>query len=158
MSTVIAKHKKFFMKFLKQIVRHNSRCPRWCSCMLFSPVWFPLLWDKFEHAFSILCTSTASTYFYLPIDKEDDADIKSYERKYLTWIAKPSGLSTTALPLSRPPKNSTSDLKKSKILQQILKTNNLYDILGISKTYNLDYMTLHHAYLSQSCTCHPECI
>ncbi|KAF8072088.1 DnaJ domain-containing protein [Lyophyllum atratum] len=101
--------------------------------------------------------STASTYFYLPIDEEQDADIESYERKYLTWVAEPSGSSTAALPpSSHPPKNYSPDPDKAKIVQQILEINNLYDILGVTKSNNLDRLTLRRAYLSRSRACHPD--
>ncbi|KAG5341575.1 hypothetical protein C0989_009277 [Termitomyces sp. Mn162] len=100
--------------------------------------------------------STASTYFHLPIDEEEDADIESYQRKYLTWVAEPSGSSTAALPPAQPPKNPPSDSEKSKIVQQILELNDLYDILGVQKTPSLDRMTLRRAYLSRSRACHPD--
>ncbi|KAG6820483.1 hypothetical protein H0H93_016545 [Arthromyces matolae] len=102
--------------------------------------------------------STASTYFHLPIDEEEDADIESYERKYLTWVADPSGPSTVPLRPSKQFKNSDSDSdpEKAKIVQQLLETNDLYDILGIENTPNLDRMTLRRAYLSRSRACHPD--
>ncbi|KAG6910000.1 hypothetical protein DXG01_014000 [Tephrocybe rancida] len=101
--------------------------------------------------------STASTYFHLPIDEEQDADIESYERKYLTWVAEPSGSSTAALPPSEPtPQNSGTDPERAKVVKQILEINNLYDILGVEKTPTLDRMTLRRAYLSRSRACHPD--
>ncbi|KAF5382108.1 hypothetical protein D9615_004236 [Tricholomella constricta] len=111
--------------------------------------------SSFQTMFSY-ALSTASTYFYLPIDEEQDADIESYERKYLTWVAEPSGSSTAALPPSSPHKNSASDHDKAKIVRQILEINNLYDILGVEKSPTLDRMTLRRAYLSRSRACHPD--
>ncbi|KAG5646113.1 hypothetical protein DXG03_004352 [Asterophora parasitica] len=99
--------------------------------------------------------STASTYFYLPIDEEQDADIESYERKYLTWVAEPSG-SSNAPPSSPPPKRSTADSDRAKIVRHILEINNLYDILGVVKSPTLDRITLRRAYLSRSRACHPD--
>ncbi|RDB31053.1 Protein CAJ1 [Hypsizygus marmoreus] len=102
--------------------------------------------------------STASTYFHLPIDEEQDADIEAYERKYLTWVAEPSG-SSTAAPCPRQPTASTSTQKsddKAKVMQEILGIDNLYDILGVPKSATLDRMTLRRAYLSRSKACHPD--
>ncbi|GLB40580.1 putative dnaJ molecular chaperone homology domain [Lyophyllum shimeji] len=109
----------------------------------------------FSYALST-ASRTASTYFYLPIDEEQDADIESYERKYLTWVAEPSGSSTAALTPSPPPPNSGSDPDKAQIVQQILEINDLYDILGVKRSPNLDRMTLRRAYLSRSRACHPD--
>ncbi|KAG6826756.1 hypothetical protein H0H92_014546 [Tricholoma furcatifolium] len=94
--------------------------------------------------------------YALSTDDEEDADIESYERKYLTWVAEPSGSSTAALPPSNPPANPVSDPERAKIVKHILDTNDLYDILGVEKTPQLDRMTLRRAYLSRSRACHPD--
>ena len=104
--------------------------------------------------------ATASTYFHLPIDEEEDADIESYERKYLTWVAEPSGSSTKRL-------SSTGDSVSSNglyepndiIVKQVLAANDdLYKILGVDKKATLDKLTLRRAYLKRSKACHPECV
>ncbi|KAG6844288.1 hypothetical protein H0H87_008157 [Tephrocybe sp. NHM501043] len=98
--------------------------------------------------------------YALSTDEEQDADIEAYERKYLTWVAEPSGSSTAALLPSPPPNNSAtaSDPERAKTVQHILEINNLYDILGVSNTPTLDRLTLRRAYLSRSRACHPECV
>lgn len=107
-----------------------------------------------------LLSTLASTYFYLPIDEEEDADIESYERKYLTWVAEPSGPSTASLPLSCAPPEPLpkSEKTKNSLVKEILQINNLYEILGVVKSPSLDRMTLRRAYLSRSRACHPECV
>lgn len=77
---------------------------------------------------------TASTYFYLPVDEEEDQDIQNYERKYLTW---------------------PSDRDNS-VVKSVLSTDDLYQILGVSRQPTLDKISLRRAYLSRSKECHPE--
>ncbi|KAG6900582.1 hypothetical protein C0993_008299 [Termitomyces sp. T159_Od127] len=149
---------KAVVKFLKRLVLvhpNSPSRPRRCSLTLSPPVRFASFWTSLDIFLNPL-HPTASTYFHLPIDEEEDADIESYERKYLTWVAEPSGSSTTALPPSAPPRNSTSDPEKAKVVQQILEINDLYDILGVAKVPHLDRMTLRRAYLSRSRACHPD--
>ncbi|KAJ7475676.1 DnaJ domain-containing protein [Mycena latifolia] len=67
--------------------------------------------------------SSASTYFHLPVDEEEDKDINEYQRKYITWV---------------------------------LAHDDLYQILGVSKSDNLDKMALRRAYLTRSRACHPD--
>ncbi|KAG6839896.1 hypothetical protein C0991_010678 [Blastosporella zonata] len=94
--------------------------------------------------------------YALSTDEEQDADIESYERKYLTWVAEPSGSSTPMLPPSLPPKSSASDTERAKIVQHILETTDLYEVLGVEKAPTIDRMTLRRAYLSRSRACHPD--
>ncbi|KAG5637428.1 hypothetical protein H0H81_004635, partial [Sphagnurus paluster] len=113
-----------------------------------------------------------STYFYLPIDEQEDADIESYERKYLTWVAEPSSSprssscdhSNAASPsrcdcicqISHENAYCKDDHEKAHIMRQILALTNLYDILGVKKSPRLDRMTLRRAYLARSRACHPD--
>jgi len=103
---------------------------------------------------------TASNYFHLPIDEEEDADIAAYERKYLTWVAD-SRVSSPSSSLqeqssSHRSKRHACSADKSNPVQEILRTNNLYDLLGVPKSDNIDHMTLRRAYLARSRVCHPE--
>lgn len=105
----------------------------------------------------ILTLSTASTYFYLPIDEEEDADIENYQRKYLTWIAEPSGLSNlTQEPNTFSSTSSTFSKDRADILNTVLSSPDLYAILGVPKSASLDKMSLRRAYLARSKDCHPE--
>ncbi|KAF9565168.1 DnaJ-domain-containing protein [Agrocybe pediades] len=101
--------------------------------------------------------STASTYFHLPIDEDEDEDIEHYQRKYLTWVAEPSTASKNS------DENSSSsrrdhgtDGRGPAIVRAVLSHDDLYDILGVSKQAKLDKMTLRRAYLSRSRACHPD--
>ncbi|KAJ3514532.1 hypothetical protein NLJ89_g2320 [Agrocybe chaxingu] len=102
--------------------------------------------------------STASTYFHLPIDEEEDEDIENYERKYLTWVAEPSGSSTkrSPSPSSSRPSNHDTEERGDAVVDMVLATDDLYQILGVSKDATLDKMTLRRAYLSRSKACHPD--
>ena len=103
----------------------------------------------------------ASTYFHLPIDEEEDQDIENYERKYLTWVAEPSGSSTRRTPQNDPPPKSapqSPDSKGAEVVRAVLETDDLYQILGVPKQATLDKMTLRRAYLARSKACHPECV
>ncbi|KAF8150571.1 DnaJ domain-containing protein [Crassisporium funariophilum] len=106
----------------------------------------------FSYAFS-----TASTYFHLPIDEEEDEDIENYERKYLTWVAEPSGSSTKrARRNSTAPHNHDADERDDSVVKTVLANDDLYEILGVSPQATLDKMTLRRAYLSRSKACHPD--
>lgn len=101
--------------------------------------------------------STASTYFYLPIDEEEDADIENYQRKYLTWIAEPSGSSSsTRKPNTSSSTPSTCSKDRTDILNAVLSSHDLYAILGVPKSASLDKMSLRRAYLARSKDCHPD--
>jgi hypothetical protein len=89
---------------------------------------------------------TASTYFYLPVDEEEDKDIQNYQRKYLTWVAEPSSTS---------PLHDT-DEKDESVVKTVVSNDDLYKILGVSRQPTLDKMSLRRAYLSRSKACHPE--
>ncbi|KAF8626396.1 hypothetical protein AX17_006563 [Amanita inopinata Kibby_2008] len=108
-----------------------------------------------SYAFSTGVLILASTYFHLPIDEEEDADIENYERKYLTWVAETPG---SPCPSSRPaPQPSYSnDSHRVGVLNEILACDDLYDVLGIPKSVTLDRMMLRRAYLSRSRACHPD--
>lgn len=107
-----------------------------------------------------LIPSTASTYFHLPIDEEEDKDIENYERKYLTWVAEPS--LPTNVPSSSQSQScsdpSLSEGERLEILKSVLSNNCLYNILGVPKNSIPDKMTLRRAYLARSRACHPECV
>ncbi|KAH9481547.1 DnaJ-like protein subfamily C member 5-like protein [Psilocybe cubensis] len=98
--------------------------------------------------------STASTYFHLPIDEEEDEDIENYERKYLTWVAEPSGSSSKREQSTNP--NHDSDGRGAAVVRAVLENDDLYEILGVPKSATLDKMTLRRAYLSRSRACHPD--
>ena len=92
---------------------------------------------------------TASTYFYLPFDEEEDKVIQNYQRKYLTWVAEPSDPSTSF------PHRDT-DERDDSVVKIVVSNDDLYKILGVSKQLTLDKMSLRRAYLSRSKACHPE--
>ncbi|KAF5367441.1 hypothetical protein D9758_003804 [Tetrapyrgos nigripes] len=101
--------------------------------------------------------STASTYFHLPVDEDEDKDIQSYQRKYLTWR---TGTSTSSPSQTSPHIQQDSDphfdTAKNEILEHVLASEDLYKVLGISETANLDRVSLRRAYLLRSRACHPD--
>ena len=114
---------------------------------------------------------SARTYFHIPVDEQEVAEIEPDEKKYITWVSKsqePSSSSTpsdsessTQRPVSTPPPIScnpdpTGNPNATVILNQVLETDNLYEILGVSNSATLDRLTLRRAYLSRSRACHPE--
>ena len=105
----------------------------------FSAVLYPLL----------LILFTASTYFYLPVDEEEDRVIQNYQRKYLTWVAEPSDASSSS------PHHDT-DERDDSVVKIVVSNDDLYIILGLSRQPTLDKISLRRAYLSRSKACHPE--
>ena len=97
----------------------------------------------------------ASTYFYLPVDENEDNDIEAYERKYLTWVAEPSGLDPSCSSSSSASARCLVE-EKSETLNAVLSTDDLYEILGVKKSSSLEKNTLRRAYLARSKACHPE--
>ncbi len=105
-------------------------------------------------------TLAASTYFHLPIDEDEDKDIENYERKYITWVAEPSGSATKAATEPTPAATAPDpdDPATSRRQRSPWRTNDLYLVLGVDRRATLDKMSLRRAYLSRSRTCHPECV
>ncbi|KAJ3569703.1 hypothetical protein NP233_g4872 [Leucocoprinus birnbaumii] len=106
-----------------------------------------------------LMEPTASTYFHLPIDEEEDKDIEGYERKYLTWVAEPStpaDAPSASSSQSPPPPDPSSEAERLETLKSVLSTNDLYEILGVPKESSLEKVTLRRAYLARSRACHPD--
>jgi len=112
--------------------------------------------------YSGLSTLAASTYFHLPVDEEEDRDIDNYQRKYLTWVAEPSASSSSHLARDRPHTNHEPKgvvlSPNAGVIKDVLATDDLYQILSVSKNTTLDKMTLRRAYLLRSKACHPECV
>ncbi|KAE9403624.1 DnaJ-domain-containing protein [Gymnopus androsaceus JB14] len=109
----------------------------------------------FSHALS-----TATTYFHLPIDEEEDRDIRGYQRKYLTWKSEPSESPKSHRPSSEEVdstvKNSRVEEERNKTLNVILDNDDLYMVLGVDKSKTIDKLTLRRAYLIRSRACHPD--
>lgn len=99
----------------------------------------------------------ASTYFFhLPVDEREDREIETYERKYLTWVSEPGGGSDDANLADASSSHSPSVRGKNSILDEVLSNDDLYQVLGITKSAHLDKLALRRAYLSRSRACHPE--
>ncbi|KAH9930152.1 DnaJ-domain-containing protein [Fomitopsis serialis] len=110
--------------------------------------------------------SSASSYFHLPIEEDEDEDFPTASR-HIAWS--PSTDSTDSDdsdsgPLSIPSTSSTSfarsqlktNRKEKAVIQEILSQNDLYHILGVKRTSRTDKMTLRRAYLTRSKACHPD--
>ncbi|KAK2463465.1 hypothetical protein APHAL10511_004551 [Amanita phalloides] len=98
--------------------------------------------------------STATAYFYLPIDEEEDADIAKYERKSLTWMPQQPRSSSPAR-TTHTSANNSHDEQRTAVLNEILACKDLYDVLGVPKLAT-DRMMLRRAYLSRTKACHPD--
>ncbi|KAJ6607368.1 DnaJ domain-containing protein [Mycena sp. CBHHK59/15] len=104
--------------------------------------------------------STATTYFHLPVDEQEDKDIDEYQRKYITWVAEPSAgassSSSSSPSSSSVPSSPPLNAQRTAALSEVLANDDLYRILGVSKSDNLDKLTLRRAYLTRSKACHPD--
>ncbi|KAI0648882.1 DnaJ-domain-containing protein [Trametes meyenii] len=119
--------------------------------------------------------SSASSYFHLPIDEDEQLSEKGTShttpypnRKPLPWISPdatdsddsdsssaPSGSSTPGPSRFRagpapPPKRSKA------VISEILAQNDCYAVLGISRSVRIDKASLRRAYLARSRACHPD--
>ncbi|KAJ6513413.1 DnaJ domain-containing protein [Mycena sanguinolenta] len=98
----------------------------------------------------------ASTYFHLPVDEQEDKDISEYQRKYITWTANSAPSTSSISSTQSSPPSSAASPERTKALSEVLANDDLYAILGVSKTGNLDKLTLRRAYLTRSKACHPD--
>ncbi|KIK62376.1 hypothetical protein GYMLUDRAFT_41807 [Collybiopsis luxurians FD-317 M1] len=108
----------------------------------------------FSYAFS-----TATTFFHLPVDEEEDKDIQAWSRKYLTWSSSelPTPPSTYPLhPESDSEAVSRAEEERNKTVSAILENDDLYEVLGVEKSKALDKLALRRAYLLRSRACHPD--
>lgn len=104
----------------------------------------------FSYVRPLFTVSSATAFFHLPIDEDEEEDIIAYTPKYITWLPGQS---------NNTPSSSKERLRNehgSETIQQILATDELYTILAIPKYSNLDKTSLRRAYLSRSKACHPE--
>ncbi|KAF8207583.1 DnaJ domain-containing protein [Mycena galopus ATCC 62051] len=99
--------------------------------------------------------STASTYFHLPVDEQEDKDINDYQRKYITWTADSAASSASSSSPTQPLSPLPSP-ERTKALGEVLAHDDLYAILGVSKSDDLDKLALRRAYLTRSKACHPD--
>ncbi|CAK5268580.1 unnamed protein product [Mycena citricolor] len=100
--------------------------------------------------------STASSYFYLPVDEEEERTINDYRRKHITWS---SGSTSSSTRRESPGSQSSSRTyagPSSAALDEVLAHDDLYSILGVSRSESLDKLTLRRAYLTRSRSCHPD--
>ncbi|KAI0833725.1 DnaJ-domain-containing protein [Trametes gibbosa] len=123
--------------------------------------------------------SSASTYFYLPIDEDadlpkEDSPAPPYRTKHLPWLSPeatdsddsddsssaPSDSSTPNVSASSPPQTRSGPApppKRSKaVINEILAQNDCYAVLGISRSARTDRASLRRAYLARSKACHPD--
>ncbi|KAF9523553.1 DnaJ domain-containing protein [Crepidotus variabilis] len=105
--------------------------------------------------------ASASSYFHLPVDEEEDEEIEKYERRYLTWVAEPSKHFLNADDTSRKEgersnHNREGANRDSPVVKAVLASDDLYEILGITQAAALEKISLRRAYLTKSKACHPD--
>ncbi|KAI0788040.1 DnaJ-domain-containing protein [Fomes fomentarius] len=114
---------------------------------------------------------SASTYFHLPIDEDDnllDDDFIPPSTKRISWVpndpahsadsssassSPPSSPAGPSRPLETPPRTSA---KNRAVINEILAQNDCYAVLGIPRSPSIDKLTLRRAYLARSKACHPD--
>ncbi|KAF6759896.1 hypothetical protein DFP72DRAFT_960765 [Ephemerocybe angulata] len=101
-------------------------------------------------------TNLATSFFHLPFDEEEDNDIENYERKYITWDPDAASSSNASAQPKATPSPSVSNPPDDSLIQDILRDNDLYSILGLSNKGLHDKLTLRRAYLARSRLCHPD--
>ncbi|KAI0261554.1 DnaJ-domain-containing protein [Gloeopeniophorella convolvens] len=109
--------------------------------------------------------SSASDYFYLPIDDEPHLDnpppstISHSYTKSLLWDNSEESSTDHSDDLPTRPSSPTPLRTKHRRRQEItdiLEQQDLYNILGLSRAAAADKLELRRAYLSRSRACHPD--
>ncbi|KAI0270159.1 hypothetical protein BGY98DRAFT_1091329 [Russula aff. rugulosa BPL654] len=106
--------------------------------------------------------SSASAYFYLPIDDEPHQDypstLYSYTRSLSWGGSEESSTDHSDDSFTRPasPITPGSRHRRQQEIADILEQKDLYNVLGLSRTPAPDKMELRRAYLSRSRACHPD--
>ncbi|KAF9067243.1 hypothetical protein BDP27DRAFT_1329231 [Rhodocollybia butyracea] len=101
--------------------------------------------------------SSATTFFHLPVDEEEDEAIAGYERKLLTWTSDTPAPSKSSHEQSRQARFQTEDSEeRNKTVNAILEKDDLYEVLGVRKSKAVDKLALRRAYLLRSRACHPD--
>ncbi|KAI0749849.1 DnaJ-domain-containing protein [Daedaleopsis nitida] len=113
---------------------------------------------------------SASTYFHLPIEEDEDLEDDYIPRntRHISWIptdtthssspspprtpTSPSNPSSSKRPDTRQPTSS----KNRAVINEILAQNDCYAVLGVSRSSQVDKLTLRRAYLARSKACHPD--
>lgn len=99
-------------------------------------------------------TRTATSYFYLPIEEEEDKDFIATSSRRITWS--PSIPTNKAWAGSKPSPSYYPSHDPSRVVDEVLYHDDLYKILGVTRTSRLDKTTLRRAYLARSRECHPD--
>ncbi|KAH9943707.1 DnaJ-domain-containing protein [Amylocystis lapponica] len=109
---------------------------------------------------------SASTYFYQPPDEPQDELVPTTYR-HIPWSSSDESTDSDdsdSAPIPSPPSSSSDPVSRSgsalqknrAVIDEILSQNDLYQILGISRTSRIDKLSLRRAYLSRSKACHPD--
>ncbi|KAI0703822.1 hypothetical protein BC835DRAFT_1480349 [Cytidiella melzeri] len=118
---------------------------------------------------------SATTYFYLPVDEDEDPVTDNLLPKPLAWtngeIDPSEDSNFSASSASTSSSSIASDFgetssasaqcspiarKNYAVIQEILSHDDLYRILGIQRKAQIDRLSLRRAYLSRSKACHPD--
>ncbi|KII84448.1 hypothetical protein PLICRDRAFT_46354 [Plicaturopsis crispa FD-325 SS-3] len=102
-------------------------------------------------ALSSLAFSQASSYFHLPIDEDEDEDQPSH--KHIQWTPNATSTHSTQFPSSS---SSIPFKERQAAMNEVLSNDDLYRVLGIQRSKNLDKLALRRAYLRRSKACHPD--
>ncbi|CAL1715972.1 unnamed protein product [Somion occarium] len=116
--------------------------------------------------------TSASSYFYLPVDEdaEDSDDSLDLERvpRHISWSSSDSTEYEDSCFSSTSSSSSSSSIasdytpspprpsKNRSLIKEILAEDDLYKVLGISRSTPVDRLILRRAYLSRSKACHPD--
>ncbi|KAA1467380.1 DnaJ-domain-containing protein [Dentipellis sp. KUC8613] len=110
--------------------------------------------------------SSASDYFYLPIDDDASAGDASSSSlpphcKHIAWdshLTADEILSSDAndRPSRAGPTESSKQKQRRAVIAEILAQTDLYKVLGIDFAPELDKLELRRAYLARSKACHPD--
>ena len=105
-------------------------------------------------------TRAATGYFYLPVEEEVDKDLTIISTsKYLPWVVPPTPIApcSSTPPIPKPVTSTPPCTPEQRaVVNDVLLQNDLYKILGVTRSAKPDTLALRKAYFARCKACHPE--
>lgn len=103
-------------------------------------------------------TTIASSFFHLRAtdDEHNATDNVPVHPKHITWSPQPYPSAEEQKSCDTFKSSPNDDIFYTPEMLQVLSSDDLYCILGVTRSQTIDRVTIRRAYLSRSRVCHPE--